>query len=61
MLIGDATMTEPYSRQLSIQQLSLRSVLCAPLVASDEAFALSRPENREVTNCFTEGAARLAG
>jgi Nif-specific regulatory protein/two-component system response regulator HydG len=54
LLIGDASMTEPYSKQPSIQQLSLRSVLCAPLVASDEAFALIYLENREVTNCFTE-------
>jgi len=54
VLIGDALMTEPYSRQPSIQQLSLRSVLCAPLVASDEAFALIYLENRLVTNCFTE-------
>ena len=54
VLIGDASMTEPYSRQPSIQQLSLRSVLCAPQVASDEAFALIYLENRQVTNCFTE-------
>jgi transcriptional regulator with GAF, ATPase, and Fis domain len=54
ILIGDATATEPYSRQPSIQQLLLRSVLCAPLVASDEAFALIYLENRQVTNCFTE-------
>jgi transcriptional regulator with GAF, ATPase, and Fis domain len=54
VLIGDALMTEPYSRQPSIQQLSLRSVLCAPLAASDEAFALIYLENREVTNFFTE-------
>ena len=54
ILIGDAAVTEPYSKQPSIQQLSLRSVLCAPLVASDEAFALIYLENREVTNCFTE-------
>ncbi len=54
VLIGDASITEPYSKQPSIQQLSLRSVLCAPLVASDEAFALIYLENREVTNCFTE-------
>ena len=54
ILIGDASTTEPYSRQPSIQQLSLRSVLCAPLVASDEAFALIYLENRQVTNCFTE-------
>ena len=54
VLIGDASMTEPYSKRPSIRQLSLRSVLCAPLVASDEAFALIYLENREVTNCFTE-------
>jgi transcriptional regulator with GAF, ATPase, and Fis domain len=54
ILIGDASITEPYSKQPSIQQLSLRSVLCAPLVASDEAFALIYLENRQVTNCFTE-------
>jgi transcriptional regulator with GAF, ATPase, and Fis domain len=54
VLIGDASTTEPYRRQPSIQQLSLRSVLCAPLVACDEAFALIYLENREVTNCFTE-------
>jgi transcriptional regulator with GAF, ATPase, and Fis domain len=55
VLIGDASITEPYSKQPSIQQLSLRSVLCAPLVASDEAFALIYLENRKVANCFTEG------
>jgi transcriptional regulator with GAF, ATPase, and Fis domain len=54
VLIGDAAITEPYSRHPSVQQLSLRSVLCAPLVASEEAFALIYLENREVTNCFTE-------
>src|SRR5580693_5866410 len=32
VLIGDASTTEPYSKHLSIQQLSVRSVLCAPLV-----------------------------
>jgi transcriptional regulator with GAF, ATPase, and Fis domain len=59
VLIGDASITEPYSRQPSIKRLSLRSVLCAPLVASDEAFALIYLENREVTNCFTEGHREL--
>src|SRR5271169_5276935 len=54
VLIGDASTTEPYSRQPSILQLSLRSVLCAPLVASDEAFALIYLENRKITNCSTE-------
>ncbi len=54
VLIGDASMTEPYSRQLSVHQLSVRSVLCAPLVASEEAFALIYLENRQVADCFTE-------
>ena len=54
VLIGDASMTEPYSKHLSIQQLSVRSVLCAPLVTSDEAFALIYLENRQVANRFTE-------
>ena len=54
VLIGDAMMTEPYSSHPSIQQLSLRSVLCAPLVASGAAFALIYMENRQVTNCFKE-------
>src|SRR6202789_2548847 len=59
VLIGDASITEPYSKQPSIQQLSLRSVLCAPLVASDEAFALIYLENRRVSNCFTEDQRNL--
>jgi transcriptional regulator with GAF, ATPase, and Fis domain len=54
LLIGDASKTQPYSKNLSIQQFSVRSVLCAPLVASDEAFALIYLENRQISNCFTE-------
>jgi transcriptional regulator with GAF, ATPase, and Fis domain len=54
VLIGDASTTEPYSKHLSIHQLAVRSVLCAPLVTSDEAFALVYLENREVTDRFTE-------
>ena len=54
VLIGDASTTEPFSGLLSVQQLSVRSVLCAPVVTSDEAFALIYLENRQVTNCFTE-------
>jgi transcriptional regulator with GAF, ATPase, and Fis domain len=53
-LIGDPSTTEPYKRQPSIQQRSPRSVLCAPLVARDEAFALIYMENRQVSDCFTE-------
>jgi len=59
VLIGDASTTEPYSKQPSIQELSLRSVLCAPLVTSEEAFALIYLENRRVSNCFTEDQRNL--
>jgi transcriptional regulator with GAF, ATPase, and Fis domain len=54
VLIGDAATTEPYSKHLSIHQLAVRSVLCAALVTSDEAFALVYLENREVADRFTE-------
>lgn len=54
VLIGDASTTEPYSRHSSIHQLAVRSVLCAPLVISDEAFALIYLENRQAANSFTE-------
>jgi len=54
VLIGNAAVTAPYSMERSIQLLSLRSVLCAPLVASEEAFALIYLENREVANRFSE-------
>src|SRR5580704_16456578 len=40
VLIDDASRSEPYSGQQSIHKLAVRSVLCAPLVTSDEAFAL---------------------
>lgn len=54
VLIGDALRTAPYSKHMSVHELSVRSVLCAPLVQSDEAFALIYLENRQVANCFTE-------
>ena len=59
VLIGDASTTEPYRDSTSVQEFSIRSVLCAPLVTSDEAFALIYLENRQVTNCFTEGQRAL--
>jgi transcriptional regulator with GAF, ATPase, and Fis domain len=54
VLIGDASATAPYSKHLSIHELAVRSVLCAPLVTSDEAFALIYLENRVVADRFTE-------
>jgi transcriptional regulator with GAF, ATPase, and Fis domain len=54
VLIDDASQSEPYSGQQSIHNLVVRSVLCAPLVTSDEAFALIYLENRRIPNCFSE-------
>ncbi|MGC2618366.1 MAG: GAF domain-containing protein, partial [Acidobacteriaceae bacterium] len=54
VLIGDASMAEPYNGVQSIHKLAVRSVLCAPLVTSDEAFALIYLENRKVPSCFSE-------
>jgi transcriptional regulator with GAF, ATPase, and Fis domain len=54
VLIDDASRSEPYSGQQSVHKLAVRSVLCAPLVTSDEAFALIYLENRRVPNCFSE-------
>src|SRR5512146_563315 len=59
LLVGDAQTSEPFRDRKSVMRLSLRSVLCGPLVASNEAFALIYLENREITNAFTEGHRRL--
>ena len=54
LLLGDAFSAEPLEEKSSIHRLSMRSVLCAPLVTSNEAFALIYLENRQIKNCFTE-------
>ena len=54
VLIGDASSSDRFRNRESVQRLALRSVLCAPLVASNEAFALIYLENRDVSNCFNE-------
>lgn len=54
LLIGDALDSERFRNNPSVQRLALRSVLCAPLVASDEAFALIYLENRDISNRFTQ-------
>jgi len=59
LLLGDAASSEPLEEKSSIQRLSMRSVLCAPLVTSNEAFALIYLENRQIKNCFTERHRRL--
>lgn len=54
VLIGDAQSVPDYRNQPSVQQLSLRSVLCAPLKSGDSIFALLYLENRRLANQFTE-------
>jgi transcriptional regulator with GAF, ATPase, and Fis domain len=54
LLVGDAQQSERLRDRASVRRLGLRSVLCAPLIASNEAFALVYLENRDVSNCFTE-------
>jgi len=53
VLVGNALDSERYKNQPSVQRLSLRSVLCAPLLATSEAFALIYLENRDVAQKFT--------
>lgn len=54
LLLADALNSESFGSNASVRNLSLRSVLCAPLVISDEVFALIYLENRKLTNVFTE-------
>jgi transcriptional regulator with GAF, ATPase, and Fis domain len=53
VLIGDALDSDQYKHRPSVQRLSLRSVLCAPLVDTSEAFALIYLENRDIAQRFT--------
>ncbi len=43
----------------SVRRLHLRSVLCAPLIVSNDAFAVVYLENREISDQFTENHERL--
>jgi transcriptional regulator with GAF, ATPase, and Fis domain len=53
LLIDDALSSDRFRENPSVKRLGLRSVLCAPLVASDEAFALIYLENRDIAHRFT--------
>ncbi len=53
-LLGDALDSERFRDNPNLKRLGLRSLLCAPLVASNEAFALIYLENRDISNRFTE-------
>ncbi len=59
LLVGDAQQSRELRDRASVRRLRLHSVLCAPLIASNEAFALVYLENRDVLNCFTEQHRRL--
>src|SRR5688500_1108026 len=54
VLIDDAQQAERFRDNASVQRMALRSVLCAPLIASDQAFALLYLENRDLAHRFTE-------
>lgn len=54
LLLGDALKSEEFGSSPSVQQFSLKSVLCAPLINSHEVFALIYLENRKFVNHFTE-------
>ena len=59
LLIADALNSDAFGNNESVQKLSLRSVLCAPLVNCDGVFALIYLENRKFTNFFTERTREL--
>ena len=52
LVIGDAQKSERFRTRSSVRRLGLRSVLCAPMIKRDEAFALIYLENRDISNCF---------
>jgi transcriptional regulator with GAF, ATPase, and Fis domain len=54
ILVGDAQSLPDYRNQPSVQHLSLKSVLCAPLKSGDGIFALLYLENRSLANQFGE-------
>ena len=54
LLLDDALHAQEFRGKPSVRRLRLRSVLCAPLVASNQAFAIIYLENRSVASCFTE-------
>jgi len=59
LLISDASTSTQFRNRESVRRLELRSVLCAPVMMSNEAFALIYLDNREISNFFTEDHRRL--
>jgi transcriptional regulator with GAF, ATPase, and Fis domain len=58
LLVADAQHSPRFSESTIVRRLGLRSVACAPLLASNEAFALMYLEKRNVSNHFTESHRR---
>ncbi|MGA3323666.1 MAG: sigma-54-dependent Fis family transcriptional regulator [Terriglobia bacterium] len=54
MLVANALTSERFREHASVKRLGLRSVLGAPLVASNQAFALIYLENRDITKPFVD-------
>jgi serine/threonine-protein kinase PknK len=59
LLVHDARESEVLREKKSVRRLQLRSVLCAPLIVSNEAFAVIYLENRELSNHFNAGHEQL--
>jgi transcriptional regulator with GAF, ATPase, and Fis domain len=59
LLIGDASGADPFRARPSVRGLSIRSVLCAPIISHSDVCALIYLENRDVPNFFTEQHRRL--
>ena len=54
LLFHDAQESEVLRDKKSVRRLHPRSVLCAPLIVSNEAFAVIYLENRELSNQFDD-------
>jgi len=52
LLVNDAQESAVLRDKKSVRRLQLRSVLCAPLIVSNEAFAVIYLENRELSARF---------
>ncbi len=59
LLVHDALESSVLRDKQSVKRLHLRSVLCAPLIVRNDAFAVIYLENREVSNHFNESHEQL--
>src|SRR6266849_2763776 len=59
LLVHDALESSVLRDKQSVKRFHLRSVLCAPLIVRNDAFAVIYLENREVSNHFNESHEQL--